>query len=239
MINFAVFELNFLKEMLGILLALFLFWIFIANVSKHISHCIPDGEKRLRLACSVRKLIAYSLFAALGAFVLEVDRSFVDIFYMTELSFYAHAVLQLLWEPWTRDRHHMFLHHTITLILIISSYLESSIKFLGAAGMFLHDISDPLLELTKISNYLGRDELSQVLFSLFAVVFMGTRLWLIPRYLIYEFWLREADYPWYHLSMVCFGTLCMLNCYWTCQIFKVFKNRIFRGLLKDVREQQN
>lgn len=213
----------------------FLFWIFATDLSGHISKQFKSEHQR-RIAVALKKLLAYALLDVFGYYTLTQDESILDGYYMAEMSLYILLITQLPSEPRTKDKKQMLMHHLITLSLIITSYLESELKRLGGAIMLLHDLSDPFLESAKILNYLGKDLGSEIAFASFATIFLWTRLWVFPRYVVYEFWILESRYEWYVLSLSCFLILLCMHVYWTFQIFAVLNNAILRGEKRDVRD---
>ena len=46
----------------------------------------------------------------------------VRYFYLTELAFYIQATVMLFFEPRTKDRPEMIVHHAATILLIFASY---------------------------------------------------------------------------------------------------------------------
>lgn len=78
----------------------------------------------------------------------------------------------------------MVIHHIATLILISGSYI-CNFYTVGFQVMTVHDVADSLLELAKLFNYVSRarpwaQQVTDLLFILFAIVFFISRLVIFP-----------------------------------------------------------
>ncbi|XP_075033523.1 ceramide synthase 6-like isoform X2 [Mixophyes fleayi] len=99
--------------------------------------------------------------------------------YMTEMAFYGSLVLSQFFDVKRKDFKVMFVHHIVTIFLLSGSYCHNMTR-IGALTMLYHDISDVFLEAAKITNYIHQEDLCNALFLIFAVIFMMTRLILLP-----------------------------------------------------------
>lgn len=54
--------------------------------------------------------------------------------------------------------------------------------------MLLHDLADPLMELAKIALYLKQKALPEIFLVAFALVFVYSRVYVFPRYIIADVW---------------------------------------------------
>ena len=119
----------------------------------------------------------------------------ISFYYNIELGSYLH---QLMWTEVSRsDSLEMMLHHIVTILLILFSYLTNFTR-IGASILLLHDAADIFLESAKIFVYTSKawkknktmffytDLMATILFAIFALTFFGTRLVLYPRYLVYS-----------------------------------------------------
>jgi hypothetical protein len=123
----------------------------------------------------------------------------------------------------------------ITLIVFI---YRNTLRF-GIAVMLLHDVADPWMELAKLANYTRFKFLADAAFVTFALVFVYTRVYMFPRYIIYASYrfCGLMDYPFVKVTLGCFAGLWILHVYWSFLIFKVFEENIVKGTLRgDVRE---
>uniref|UniRef100_A0A3Q1HUM6 Uncharacterized protein n=1 Tax=Anabas testudineus TaxID=64144 RepID=A0A3Q1HUM6_ANATE len=100
-------------------------------------------------------------------------------YYMIELGFY----LSLLF------------HHVATILLIGFSWLVNYIRA-GTLIMLVHDAADYLLESAKMFNYAGWRKTCNFIFTVFAAVFIITRLVILPFWIIHTTWVYPLTlYP--------------------------------------------
>lgn len=119
--------------------------------------------------------------------IIEPD---VLFYYLVELGAYLH---QLAWTEVTRsDAAEMIVHHMVTILLIVFSYLLNFSR-IGSIILLLHDLSDVFLESAKCFNYISKAKgrkwakyICDVMFAIFAITFFLTRLVYFPRYVIYD-----------------------------------------------------
>ena len=130
----------------------------------------------------------------------------------------------------------MLIHHIITLILIIGSYHTNLIRA-GLYVMYLHDINDVFLQLSKTLVYLNfEDKITNCTFGIFIVSWIYTRLYLYG-VLVYD---MGANY--YNINFMlntlfyCLCILYTLNLIWFKLIIDVLIKTIFEKNLVDVRE---
>ena len=109
---------------------------------------------------------------------------------MLEFGIYTAASCFLLLDTrkFNADFSVMVVHHVVTLTLL---YLGWNLKFynISIATAALHDVSEMILEYSKIFYYKNMVKTSNTLFCIFAIAFMSTRLYVFPKYFII---------PWYN-----------------------------------------
>ena len=160
------------------------------------------------------------------------------------LGLYAHewACVGLLDAP-TRDRTAFLLHHIVTLVLVLSSWMLR-MERIGAAIMLVHDGSDALLFAAKYAKANHRTALSQALFVLFAFSFYACRWGVLP-----FVWLRSivtdaptqisTDQEVSVFSPVCFGfatalaILQALQIMWGVRVGRAAIRQWSHGVLED------
>nr|XP_039263922.1 ceramide synthase 1-like [Styela clava] len=126
-------------------------------------------------------------------------------FYMVQLSFYFHSVYGTLYmDVWRKDSVVMLLHHFVTLLLVGFSYIFRFTN-VGILVLFFHDITDIILEFTKLVLYHktvgGKwtkicDFISTIGFVLFGTAWFVFRLYWYP---------LKALYAAGHTSVVVMG----------------------------------
>ena len=172
--------------------------------------------------------------------------SLMNLYYQMELGCYLH---QLYWTEVVRsDALEMILHHIITIILIVTSYLTNFTR-IGCSILVLHDFGDIFLEVAKCFNYMTKvkaykyfaQPITDSTFSVFAVSFAITRLYIYPRYLVYSL-LYEAPeimgmWSGYWLFATMLTGLQFLHVFWFILILRMVWKLIFVGECgQDVRE---
>lgn len=73
----------------------------------------------------------------------------------------------------------MFLHHIVTICLLVFSYLCNFIR-VGSVILLLHDSADYWLELAKMTTYANFKYICDSSFIMFALVWLVTRLTIFP-----------------------------------------------------------
>lgn len=121
-----------------------------------------------------------------------------DRYYIIELSFWISCFLFLFFETRRKDIVEMTIHHVTTILLISISYMTGYARP-GILVMIVHDIGDIFLYSAKSCQYRKLQGIADVLFAMFAVTFYITRLWCLPRYVIYplvkHMWLDPRTGP--------------------------------------------
>lgn len=124
----------------------------------------------------------------------------------------------------------MLLHHSITISLIVFSYL-SNLDTFGAIVFFLHDITDILVYILRISLYTDSSEFLKLLpgvLLLFSYLFYRIHLF---GSLIYTGIMLFPSWNIFNTVLTVFMCILMIaHCYWVFQIIK----RFFFYQLEDV-----
>ena len=106
--------------------------------------------------------------------------------------------------------------------------------------MFLHDMSDPLMEMAKLFLYAGNEFLANVFFVLFSVTFIISRDFIFPICLIAPLTYNEIgrQVPYIDVYIVALSTIGVLNIFWSYLILSMIKRHIISGDVKgDIREE--
>uniref|UniRef100_A0A7E4VVW9 TLC domain-containing protein n=1 Tax=Panagrellus redivivus TaxID=6233 RepID=A0A7E4VVW9_PANRE len=153
----------------------------------------------------------------------------IHFIYVTQAAFYVHSIYATLYmDIWRKDSTLMCIHHFIALALIGLSYGSGHVLE-GAFVVFLHDNTDMMLELTKLSVYLKKREngeyypwlnvLGNVSFVSFAIMWFVFRLYWYPLKLLYMtvyggVYLGPQDSPFYAYLGIMLMVLLFMNIYW-------------------------
>lgn len=165
----------------------------------------------------------------------------VLVYYLLELSFYCSLLWSLLKDHRRKDFLEHCIHHAATVWLIVFSYTCNYIR-IGTLVMFLHDVSDILLESAKCFNYAKNEQGANLIFGAFVVVFIGTRNYLYPKMVLYTslYDIYAIDgfegYPIYYGFIGFLFVLQILNIFWTWSIFRMVYRLFFcPEMLMDIR----
>ena len=118
----------------------------------------------------------------------------------------------------------MFAHHVATILLISFSW-ACHLHKIGTLVMITCDVSDCFLELAKLFHYSSKETISTVLFALFTVVWITTRMGVYPTWIIYSITVEAPQmvqyFPAYFYFNILLSSLLLLNIIWTYSILKV------------------
>lgn len=167
----------------------------------------------------------------------HIFSSFELLIYKIQISHYLLELYHVSNKKIKRkDDTEMFIHHIVTLTLIIGSYYRNIIRG-GLYVMYLHDINDVFLQLSKTLVYLGyKENITNCTFGIFICSWVYTRLYLFGR-LTYD--MGVTYYNMNLLLNILFYSLCslyILNLIWFKMIFQILLKTIFENKLEDIRE---
>jgi ceramide synthetase len=131
----------------------------------------------------------------------------------------------------------MFIHHILTVILILSSWTTNFVRA-GSLIIFLHDISDVFLEGAKTFKSVKYEKHSSVFFVMLVIVWIVTRLGVFPKIVfctIFKFPTLFPKFPIYYIISSMLVLLLILHILWTFMIFKVSCRLISKKKIEDVR----
>lgn len=119
----------------------------------------------------------------------------IKFLYFIECGFYMHSLYATIFmDAWRKDFFVMILHHFLTMALIIASYATRYHK-IGILVIFVHDVTDILLEFTKCNVYLKNrngkfysfhDMIANIGFVTFTLAWFLFRLYWFPLKIIYS-----------------------------------------------------
>ncbi|NXS63959.1 CERS4 synthase, partial [Brachypteracias leptosomus] len=156
-------------------------------------------------------------------------------FYLLQLSFCCSLVASLPFDVKRKDFKQQIIHHMATITLISVSYCANLVRF-GLIVMLVHDASDYILELAKMLHYTQQQRPCEVLFIVFSVVFIISRLVLFPLFTYYYF---VTQFPLFLISClinVFLMVLQLLHIFWSYLIIRMmFKIFLHGAERKDAR----
>lgn len=168
-------------------------------------------------------------------------------YYLIELGFYWSTMFMITVDHKRKDYKEMTLHHLITIALLLFSWSNNFLR-IGTLVLVVHDAADSLLAAAKMSKYCEKERLTEVLYYIFIVVWIATRLVIFPYVLLYttDFEIFEVDEPmitlvrdgWSYRSFnVLLHILLVLHFMWTYIILKTTYLQIIHGEIKDIRSE--
>ena len=101
------------------------------------------------------------------------------MYYFLETSFYFSLLGSQFSDVKRKDFWQMFLHHVVTLALLIFS-LATNFQRLGSLVLVLHDTVDVWLEVAKMAQYAKFTKISDFCFNSFGFFWFLTRILLFP-----------------------------------------------------------
>ncbi|KAI7809448.1 putative ceramide synthase 2-like [Triplophysa rosa] len=149
-------------------------------------------------------------------------------YYMLELGFYWSLLLCVSVDMKRKDFKEQIVHHFATIFLLGFSYCTNYIR-VGTLVMLVHDSSDFLLESAKMFNYAGWKKTCDLLFVIFAAIFLLSRLVVI----IYTTLVLSMDIFEPFMGYYFFNSLLMvlqlLHIYWDYLILRMIYKFLFLG----------
>lgn len=123
----------------------------------------------------------------------------------------------------------MFLHHLVTIVLMLFAWVYNYHRF-GSLIMIIHDPADIFLEFTKSLKYANFSKAPIITFSIFAIVWIITRLMIYPRILFVIFFvaiLPPSSVLIFFKSLLLI--LFILHIYWTYFVYKILYDVVTKG----------
>ncbi|KAL2912643.1 Ceramide synthase 5 [Polyrhizophydium stewartii] len=165
-------------------------------------------------------------------------------YYVTGVSGSIYVFLFTFLEKMSfKDKMIMIIHHITTFLLLAFSFYWGFHR-IGTIVLTLHDIVDPIMEFAKMNLYTGRKDNADILFGVFAVVFIISRNIVYPFYVVssvryYAFFPDGSAMPSYYVHYgfeALLWTLEVLHIYWAYLIVRMAISAVFnKGVSDDVR----
>ena len=153
-------------------------------------------------------------------------------YYMIEGAYYIALLLCLTTDVKRKDRNMMVAHHIGTINLIVFSYATNQTR-IGSLLMVLHRFADMLLQIAKFLSYCKLKKVANVLFMIFVLSFLVTRLYIYPVYVVHTAIVKltwyHKPYPWYYIGNCIAVGLQVLHVMWAHIILKMAIKVIIKG----------
>ncbi|XP_036623037.1 ceramide synthase 4-like [Trichosurus vulpecula] len=159
--------------------------------------------------------------------------------YLLQLSFYLSLLLTLTQDVKRKDFWQHIIHHFMSITLMFYSYSANLLR-IGALVILLHDVSDVFLEACKMLVYAKWNIAKDIMFFIFGLVFLVSRLIVFPNKVIYTtycvFQTNNQLFFGYYFSNALLMVAQSLNLFWSFLILKLFFKLFSEGQIKnDVR----
>lgn len=174
----------------------------------------------------------------------------IRLLYLVECGFYLHSIYATIcMDTWRKDSIVMLIHHVLTMTLILVSYATRYHK-VGLNVLFVHDITDILLEFTKINTYIKNrnkkyfpinEYVANIGFGVFTVAWYIFRLYWFPLKILYStgvvavhraFFRGAGLYGFFNSLLF---ILLLLDIYWFYYIV-LFLYKVVKGELKEIND---
>ncbi|CAF0836893.1 unnamed protein product [Brachionus calyciflorus] len=177
----------------------------------------------------------------------------IRLIYFIECGFYLHSIYATIFmDAWRKDFFVMLLHHVLTLTLISVSYATRYHK-IGILVLFVHDITDILLEFTKCNVHLKKrnkkfypihETISNYGFGAFTFAWFVFRLYWFPLKILYatgvvsvhKAYQRGAGLYGFFNSLL--WLLLVLDIYWFYFVL-LFLYKVATGQLKEISDTRD
>ena len=150
----------------------------------------------------------------------------------------AYSFVDFIWLVFVDVRQtdfiNMFFHHICTISLIIFSYV-TNYSNIGSIVLFLHNISDVVVYVSRIILYTNTYDILKQIASVWLLTgFLYFRMFILGKviYVIY----RYANWEWGTITFTLWSFLIfmyLMHFNWTCIILKRFYDAIFKGEYND------
>lgn len=163
-------------------------------------------------------------------------------YYMISMAFYWSLTFSHFLDNKRKDFWQMFIHHVLTLVLIALSWI-CNLHRVGSLVLIVHDFADILLEAAKFLKYANLQKACDIIFGLFTISWIVTRLGMYPR-IIYSSTVEAPQilpmYPVYYIFNSLLIMLLVLHFIWTYMILQVVVQTIKAGQMEgDVRSSSD
>ncbi|XP_047033080.1 ceramide synthase 6 isoform X2 [Helicoverpa armigera] len=163
--------------------------------------------------------------------------------YMISAAFYWSLTISQFWDVRRKDFWQMFVHHIATILLLSFSWV-CNLHRIGTLVLALHDCADIFLDAAKAAKYASYQRLCDIIFTVFTVLWILSRLVIYPFYIIWSTSIRAPMilpmFPAYYIfnSLLCL--LLGLHMVWTWLILQVAYKAISAGQMEgDIRSSSS
>lgn len=159
-------------------------------------------------------------------------------YYAIAIGYHGHRTLMQFFDYKRKDFWALLVHHWVTLALILLSW-HFGLTQHGCLVLFCHDNADAMLMLAKVCDFEQWNTVKEIIFALFAICWMCSRVGLFSWKVIYPLFtpafIPYGCHPYYWLFIPLLLSLLALHFYWSWMIIKMVIKRCKGGELVDER----
>ncbi|XP_075983648.1 ceramide synthase 5-like isoform X2 [Anticarsia gemmatalis] len=184
----------------------------------------------------------------------DIDQCYIDYphqgvtmdvwwYYMISAAFYWALTLSQFTDVRRKDFWQMFVHHIATIALLSFSWV-CNLHRIGTLVLLLHDCADIFLDGAKAAKYANYQRFCDMVFAVFTVLWIVSRLGVYPFYIIKSTMIRAPMLaPMFPAYYIFNSLLCLLLCLhlvWTWLILQVAYKAISAGRMEgDIRSSSS
>lgn len=161
-------------------------------------------------------------------------------YYMIELGFYLSLMFSQFLDVKRKDFWQMFVHHIVTILLMAFSWTCNFTR-IGSLVMLVHDFADIPLEAAKMAKYVKSQKMADLLFVVFTLSWVVSRLGLYPYRVIYSTMYQAVFviemFAAYYIFNSLLIALQILHIVWTIFIVKIVIQALSSQGIKDLRSE--
>lgn len=164
-------------------------------------------------------------------------------YYMISLSFYWSLCVSQFFDVRRKDFWQMFVHHIATITLMGFSW-TCNLYRIGSLVLVVHDCADIFLEAAKMAKYANYQKLCDVIFGIFTLLWILTRIGIYPFWIIYNTSVEATHlvpmFPAYYIFNGLLILLLGLHVFWTFLILKIAYKALNAGKMEgDIRSSSS
>jgi len=167
-------------------------------------------------------------------------------FYLVQLGIWIWtAMLCRFFDEVRKDYYVMMSHHIVTIALVMVSYNYGLMR-IGLLVLTVHDSSDIVIDLLKMSNYLERETITACIFITNLVTWVYLRLYCYPFWVMHAASIASWEHatreslpylPWLFTNTL-LGVLVVLHVYWYALFIRMLIHLIRDGSSKKAAEKE-
>ena len=157
----------------------------------------------------------------------------LNYYYWLQIGYHGHRALYQFFEHSRKDFWAMFIHHWVTVFLLVGSY-GAGYQQIGSTVLLCNDNLDLIMPVAKLAGYFGYETISNLFFGLFALLWIPFRIVLyfnkvlmLPFGCGYYIHMRPFIAHWILVFGLCI--IYALQIYWTKFLLQMLYKKFVKG----------